>query len=210
MMCGLPFSQREPQPLLIAAPVPAPPRYGGRAVYCTDIVVRADAPFQSLEDTFGGVAGSTLADSMSGHVAFQNLLESQRSPARPRLYRRWVGNLIHARGVIEALVQGEIDVGPLDSYYHDLLRHNDPAFAGAVRAVASTPFIPIPPLIATAPLPPEAVGALRESLARAVRAPELNPVLDRLLLAGFAVPDARQYLQLRHVAQRFSTPLEKP
>lgn len=209
MMCGLPYTQREPQPLLIAAPVPAPARYGGRAVYCTDIVVRADAPFRSLADTFGGVAGFTLADSMSGGVAFQNLLERHRSPARGPLYRRWVNNLVHARGVIDALVRGDIDVGPLDSYSHDLLVRNDPSFAGAVRTIASTPFTPIPPLVATAPLSPEIVERLRASLARSVRTPELVPVTDRLLLSGFAVPERQQYLPLRDMAQRLTTPLEK-
>ena len=44
MMCGLPFSKREPRPTLIAAPLPSPPRYGGQPVYCTDIVVAADSP----------------------------------------------------------------------------------------------------------------------------------------------------------------------
>src|SRR5687768_4606717 len=71
MMCGLPYSQRAPRPALIAAPLPSPERYGGRPVYFTDIAVRADAPYRSLEDTFGGVVGYTLDDSMSGCVAFR-------------------------------------------------------------------------------------------------------------------------------------------
>src|SRR4051812_13288560 len=65
MMCGLPYSQRSPRPQLVAAPIPSPRRYEGRPVYCTDIVVRAGAPYGALQDTFGGVAGYTLADSMS-------------------------------------------------------------------------------------------------------------------------------------------------
>src|SRR5437016_2783550 len=51
LMCGLPFSKREPQPTLLAAPIPSPQRYGGQPVYMTDLVVRADAPYRSIEDT---------------------------------------------------------------------------------------------------------------------------------------------------------------
>jgi hypothetical protein len=61
MMCGLPYSLRNPRPILIAAPVPSPARYAGRAVYFSDIAVRADAPYRTLEDTFGSVCGYTLS-----------------------------------------------------------------------------------------------------------------------------------------------------
>ena len=52
-MCGLPYSLATPQPHPVAAPVPSPAAYGSRACYWSDIVVRADSPFQSIEQTFG-------------------------------------------------------------------------------------------------------------------------------------------------------------
>lgn len=203
MMCGLPFSQREAGTVqLIAAPVPSPARFGGKPVYFTDIVVRADAPFGRLEDTFGGTVGYTLADSMSGGVAFRAYLAPYRAQRGGRLYQRAVGNLIHARGVIEALHRGEIDVGPLDAYYHELLRHNDPEFASRVRIIASTVPTPIPPLISTARLDDATLAALRGALQAAMNAPELAAARERLLLAGFAVPDADDYQQLAAIARR--------
>ena len=48
MMCGLPFSLRPQRPTILAAPVPSPSRYGGRAMYWSDIAVRADAPARTL------------------------------------------------------------------------------------------------------------------------------------------------------------------
>lgn len=200
MMCGLPFSQRTPRPQLIAAPIPSPARYEGRAVYCTDIVVRAGAPYRTLQDTFGGIAGYTLADSMSGGVAFAAHLAPLRTPRRARLFSRTVGNLINARGVIDALVRGDIDVGPLDSYYHDLLRNDDPAYASQVRTVACTRWTPIPPLVATASLPGVDVDRLRASLQDAMREPTLAADRASLLLAGFATPDASAYAELGAIA----------
>src|SRR3954466_8186323 len=58
-MCGLPASLRNPAPTILAAPQPSPARYGGKAIYMSDIAVRADSKFRTLEDTFGGVAGYT-------------------------------------------------------------------------------------------------------------------------------------------------------
>src|SRR4051812_35361889 len=39
MMCGLPCAVRTPAPQVIAAPIPSPARYQGKARYCTDLVV---------------------------------------------------------------------------------------------------------------------------------------------------------------------------
>ena len=132
MMCGLPFAQRKPRPTLVAAPVPSPPRYGGRPVYCTDIVVAADSPHRTIEDTFGGVVGYTLADSMSGAVALRDHLLPLRASAARGSIAAAVGGLVNARGVIDALAAGRIDVGPLDSYSHDLLQ----ALRAAARRAA--------------------------------------------------------------------------
>jgi ABC-type phosphate/phosphonate transport system substrate-binding protein len=209
MMCGLPFAQRSERPTLIAAPIPSPARYGGQSVYFTDIVVRADAPYRTLEDTFGGVLGYTLADSMSGGVALRAHLASYRGAHGPRLYQKSVGALINARGVIDALAASRIDAGPLDSYYHDLLRAHDPVFAAQVRTVASTTALPIPPLVATAALPEQVLARLRQALQATAAAPELAPLMKRLLLAGFAFPDPADYLPLAAMADKASPSLDE-
>jgi len=187
MMCGLPYSQRTPRPRLVAAPVPSPVRYGGRPIYFTDLAVRANASYRTLEETFGGVVGFTLEDSMSGYVALRKHLLPYRKNDKSGLYRAAVGGLVNARKVIEALDAGRIDVGPLDSYYHDLIRHTEPDFAAKVRVVATTAPAPIPPLVSTRD------ASLREALLAAGTAPELAAERAVLLLKGFAAPDEAAY-----------------
>jgi ABC-type phosphate/phosphonate transport system substrate-binding protein len=193
MMCGLPFSRRTPRPLAVAAPVPSPARYRNRPIYFTDLVVLADSPHQTLEDTFGGVVGYTLADSMSGCVALRHHLLPFRTPSRLRLYRKAVGGLVNARRVIEALVAREIDVGPLDSYYHDLLRANDPQFAAQVRTIDTTSAAPIPPLVATASVSPGELERLRAALTEVAATPDLASQRACVLLSGFVVPPTADY-----------------
>ena len=193
MMCGLPYAHRKPRPILLAAPVPSPQRYADRAVYFSDIAVKADSPFMKLEDTFGHVIGYTLTDSMSGCVALRrHLLKFRKADGAP-LYKKVVGELVNARGIIQALVDGRIDAGPLDGYVFDLLRHNDPAFAANVRIVAVTDAAPMPPLIATAALDPDTVGRLRKAFMAVEHAGELADIRATLLLRRFAVPEPSSY-----------------
>ena len=146
------------------------------------------------------MVGYTLTDSMSGCVAFRRHLlpfrkdagDTSSSNGEP-LYRKVVGELVNARGIIQALIDGRIDVGPLDGYVHDLIRHNDPAFAANVRIIAVTDAAPMPPLIATAALDPDTVGRMRNAFAAVEHAPELAPMRETLLLRRFAVPEPSSY-----------------
>ncbi len=188
-MCGLPASLRRPAPAILAAPLPSLPRYGGRSVYMSDLAVRADSKFRTLEDTFGGVAGYTLKDSQSGYFAFRYYLMTKHPQAK---YRQIVGGLMNARGIVKALVEGRIDVGPLDGYVWDLIRAGDPAFAAQVRLVASTDPTPMPPLVSTG-LSPEQVEKTRTAFLKLHEQPELGAVLKTLLIERFVVPELSVY-----------------
>lgn len=198
-MCGFPFASAQPQPRLLAAPVPSPPRYRGQATYCTDFVVRADRPFRSLADTFGGRIGWTVGHSQSGYNAVRHHLAELGSGGR---YATWVGPLVTPRRVIDAVIDGMIDVGPLDSYVHDLLRQHDPQRAAQLRVVDSTTMTPIPPLVAAAALDEVAAMRLREALLCCHEAPELARTRDAVLLARFALADPGDYQMLQSWEQQ--------
>jgi ABC-type phosphate/phosphonate transport system substrate-binding protein len=198
-MCGLPASLRKPAPTLLAAPQPSLPRYQGRAIYMSDIAVRADAPYRTLEDTFGGVAGYTLKDSQSGYFAWRTLLLTKHPEAK---YRQIVGGLLNPRGVIQALVQNKIDVGPLDGYVFDLLRAGDPEFASQVRVVAVTDPTPMPPLVATAPLKDSQTEKLRSAFLAVHEERSLDRARQVLLIEKFAVPELSVYDETKRRAER--------
>jgi ABC-type phosphate/phosphonate transport system substrate-binding protein len=206
-MCGLPASLRTPAPTVLAAPLPSLPRYGGKAIYVSDIAVKADSPFRTLEDTFGGVAGYTLKDSQSGYFAFRTLLLTKYPGAK---YRNIVGGLLSPRGVIKALASGAIDVGPLDGYVFDLMRAGDPAFASQVRVIASTNPTPMPPLVATAPLKEDQIGRLRQAFLDVHKEPSLDQARQALLVERFVVPDLSVYDETKRRAQRVEQAEEWP
>jgi len=120
-MCGYPIALKLAPVTPIAAPIPRAEWAAHRAVYRSDLIVRQDAPYLTLEDTFGGRAGWTVAHSQSGFNAFRHQLLAYRTAQRPALYAEMVGNLVTARNVLEAVREGRIDVGPLDAYWHLLI-----------------------------------------------------------------------------------------
>jgi len=196
MMCGLPLSRRAIEPVILAQPLPSLPRYGGRAVYCTDIVVGAGSAFKTLADTFGHRAGYTLKDSQSGYYAFRHHLLT-RHTGNPQPYSRITGGLVNARGIIQAIAENRIDVGPLDGYVHDLIRHTEPEYAAQVRIVATTDPTPMPAIIASATLTDDELARLRDAFKAAIATPELEVERAALLLADFLAPDVTVYRMQR-------------
>ena len=193
LMCGFPVALRLAPVVPIAAPIPAVEWAGGRAVYRSHLIVRRDAPFRTLEDTFGTRAGFTVAHSQSGFNAFRHLLLKYRSAARPRLYASMKADLITARAILNAVVAGEIDVGPLDGYWHLLLERHSPELTAKVRVLAATESTPMPAFVAAAAAPASMVSALRTAFLSAAQRPWFEEFRGPLQLAGFDAATAAAY-----------------
>ena len=183
-MCGLPFIRGRADVVPVVAPLPDDPRGAGRPVYWTDIVVRADDPVPSLAEATGGVLAWTAEESQSGyHALFRHL--DQHGVA----FARQLGQLTTPRRVMEAVVRGDADVGPLDSFAHALLRRHEPALASRVRVLARTEPTPCPLLVASRAVP----VAVRQCLAAAfeqIQGDAPAEVMSSLCLSGFGKPAA--------------------
>jgi ABC-type phosphate/phosphonate transport system substrate-binding protein len=188
-MCGFPFASATPRPLPVAAPVPSPPRYAGLPQYCTDFIVRADRDMTRLSDPFGGRVGWTVAHSQSGYNAVRHHLAGRTASPDTQ----WVGPLVTPRAVIEAVLNDRIDVGPLDSYVHDLIRRHEPETAAKLRVVESTIMAPIPLLVASPALDSAVAARLRDALLSCHIEPALAATREALLLARFVAVDPADY-----------------
>ena len=147
-MCGYPIALRLAEVVPLASPIPAASWAEGRALYRSDFIVRADSGFRSLDQTFGGTIGWTVEHSHSGFNAPRHHLLALRRPDGDPLYRDGVGGLVTARGIVDAVIDRRIDVGPLDSYWHLLLKRHRPDLADQLRVIAATDLAPLPALVA--------------------------------------------------------------
>jgi hypothetical protein len=186
LMCGYPIAMRLAPVIPIAAPIPAMPWAQGRAVYRSDLIVRADAQFQTLEDTFGHRAAWTVRHSHSGFNAFRHHLLRYRSAVRTRLYRDMVPDLITARAILDGVREGRFDIGPLDAYWHWLVAHHAPDLTAGIRVLESTEVAPMPAFVAGSTMPNDAIARLKEAFAHAASRPWFAPCKNALGLAGFA------------------------
>lgn len=191
-MCGYPIALGLAPVAVIAAPVPACAWAQGRPLYRTDFIVRRDSPAQTLADTFGGRIGWTVGHSHSGFNAPRHHLLRFASRAAP-LYREIKGPLVTARAVLDAVVAGGIDVGPLDAYWGALLARHRPELMADIRVVNSTALAPIPALVASSAMDGGAVTALRAAFAAAASRPWFSELALQLDLAGFAPASAADY-----------------
>jgi ABC-type phosphate/phosphonate transport system substrate-binding protein len=131
--------------------------------------------------------------SQSGFNAVRHHLLQYRHGNSGQLFAASIGPLVTPRRVIDAVLEGAIDVGPLDSYVHDLLKRHEPATASKLRTIESTVMTPVPPLVASPETPLASVGRLRRTLVAAAGDLEAAAILKELLLTGFAQVDAADY-----------------
>ncbi len=185
-MCGYTIALKHAPVVPIAAPIPSAPWAAGRPVYRSDLIVRQNAPYRTLEDAFGARAGWTATHSQSGFNAFRHHLLPYRTPQRPALFGAMLGNLGSARNVLDGVREGRIDIGPVDAYWHALIGRHAPHLTAGVRVLSSTELTPMPPFVAAAGAPAAMVGRLRSAFAAAAMQPWFGPFMDLLLIEGFA------------------------
>jgi ABC-type phosphate/phosphonate transport system substrate-binding protein len=189
-ICGYPFAGGGFPVRPVAVPIPA--SGDGRPLYASHLVVRADSPIATLQDSFGHRIGWTVEHSQSGFNAVRtHLLADWRE--RGPLYGDSIGPLLTPRSVIKALLADRIDIGPLDSYFYDLLLASEPATAARLRIVATTAPRPMPLLVASRAVDDATVAALQETLLAASGNAAGRKILTRLRLSGFALVEPGGY-----------------
>ena len=190
-MCGLPFSRTEPRPHLIAAPVPSPADFRGVPQYWSELVVRRETAFQTVEDTFGGRIALTVPDSQSGCLAALYYL--MKTANKFPLYREVITPRVTPLGAMSAVIDGAADVAPIDSYAFALLQKYRADLTSQLRVIARTAPTPIPVLVASQP----GLDSLQAAFLEAHRIAPIASLMEGLLLERFERPDPHSYDALR-------------
>ena len=116
------------------------------------------------------------------------------------MFSATIGPLYTPRRVVDAIVAGDADAGPLDAWWHALLRRHEPKLAAQIVTMATTPPMPIPLMVCASGIDERAQENLSSAFRRVADAAELADVRTTLLLAGFAQPAAKHYQSLVNAA----------
>jgi len=191
-MCGLPWITEAVRPVLLAAPVPSPARYGDRPVYFSEFLARADSPLQSLDVPAGTRLAHMLPESNSGYNAPRHHLRTLLN-GRPSPFARTAQPTPTPMAVIEAVTAGRAEVGVVDSYVLDLLRTHAPEVLQALRSIATTVASPIPVLVASPGSSADEAARARASLLSAHEDAVCRGAMEQLLLTRFEAVHEADY-----------------
>jgi ABC-type phosphate/phosphonate transport system substrate-binding protein len=188
----------------------ATPRYRAPgcdgSTYRSAIVVRAEAPANSLEELRNGLCVVNEPDSNSG----MNLLRAALAPLSgdARFFRSVIFSGSHTRSV-ELIVAGEADVTAIDCVTFEHLRRIRPHLTSRLRIVDWTPPSPCLPFVTSRRTSEATVAAVRYALETVCSDPALGPVREALLLESVDLtPDTTfgRVLELEQEAERWRYP----
>jgi len=153
-LCGLPYvrllQEHAGMLRLLAAPILDEPRYRGRPVYFSDVIVRRDSPCRSFAELRGRSWAHNVEDSYSG--CFVTRYELHRMGESESFFGRVTFSGGHQES-IRRVVAGEVEASAIDSHVLGVERVRDPGLTRQLRVVAVFGPSAIPPVVATPSLP---------------------------------------------------------
>ena len=192
-MCGWPFWRSNPRPNLVAAPILDHPCCKDQPLYWSNMVVRRDETAKRLEGVFGRRFGWTIEHSHSGYNAPRWMLLPHFVKSRKRLFSQSRGPYKSPIGIIRALLDNEIDVGPVDGYFYLLLERHRPELVANLRIIAVSDPAPIPPFVASREISAGDLERLQCSAARAHLVPAAKENMVDLAISRFVLPEVSFY-----------------
>ena len=166
------------------------------------LVVRADAPWQRLDD-LKAARGARRPVVWSSHLDDPRFVSNVVFAGALRVQPDDSG---HVRGVVTAqplrALRKMKSGDPFEGQPVDAVLLEDSAwselqklatFKGSLRALASSAPLPTPPVVAFAGTDPQATARLTRALTELHASPDGRDLLGTLQLTGFATPDAAAY-----------------
>jgi len=196
LMCGYPLAtwpDAATRPRALAALVSEDAASSGRAMYRTAIVARADGDVRGVDDLRGRRFAYTTPGSQSGYQAVRAWLAQRALAANGHLFAATLGPLVTPRAIVEAVLGGEADAGPVDGYWLELLRRHEPGTAARLSTIDVTPWTPMPPFVCSAAVPADVRARLREALIAAARTDALSALRATLAVSDVRPADASDY-----------------
>jgi phosphonate transport system substrate-binding protein len=162
----------------VAAPILTDPRFGGKPLYCSEVIVSRDSPFQCLDDLRGARWAINEPSSWSGYWVTLHRIGSWD------FFGEVVEAGFHERA-LQMVASGEIDGAAIDSHVLGVALRNAPQLVDLIRVVETLGPSPSQPVVVNSDLDSALKGQIRSRLL------ELrDPLMTEFLVEGFApAPD---------------------
>jgi phosphonate transport system substrate-binding protein len=141
----------------IAAPVLADPRFGGKPMYSSEVIVNSDSSFQSLDDLRGARWASNEPSSWSGYWVTLERVGSWD------FFGEVVEAGFHERA-LRMVAEGKVDGSAIDCHVLGVVLKKDPRLAARLRVVGTLGPAPSQPVVVRSGLDADVKTRIRERL----------------------------------------------
>lgn len=197
-VCGLAYVTFERQGYDLAVPVAAPilagPRYGGRPIYFSDIIVRRDSGILGFSDLRNKAWAYNEPLSQSGYGITRYHL------ARLGETNGFFGEVVEAgshRNSIRMVASGRVDGAAIDCQVLAIELRDDPELARLVTVVDVLGPSSIQPVAVSPRLRPSVCEEIRQALLALGDGPECRKLLDSVMVDRFVSVDGTGYDDIR-------------
>jgi phosphonate transport system substrate-binding protein len=200
--CGLPYARKAdlkpPLLRLMAAPVMAAPHYKNQPVYFSDIIVRADSPYETFDSLRGSVFAYNEIYSLSGYMlpCYHLLTLSQMG----RFFGKMVQSGSHAHSM-DWVAQGRADAAAIDSVVLEMELRQHPNRANTFRVIDQIGPQPMPPVAASTQLDDAYRQRLSGALLTMHTDPSAEAIFKQVGMRRFAAVVDSDYDPIRHIIQ---------
>lgn len=207
-VCGLPYVVEMQKPVpsleLLTAQVMSGVRYGGKPVYFSDVVVRADSGLNKFEDLRGKQWAYNEPHSHSGYNITRYMLA--KKGINGEFFSKSIQAGSHERA-LRLLLRGKIDATALDSTVLETELSTNPELSRQTRVVESWGPSPIPPWVFHRSLDKKLVFELRNEMIQMSKDDEGKAILNHGRISGFVAVNDHDYDEIREMYKIGSTVL---
>lgn len=197
-VCSLPYVLFERRGLDLAVPVAAPvledPRYEGRPIYYSDVIVGRDGPFRSFGDLRGRSWAYNEPMSHSGYgITRYHLVTLGETDG-------FFGEVVEAgfhEEAIRMVARGEVDGSAIDSHVLAIELRDHPALAERLRVVGSLGPSTIQPIAVSKRVPEDLREVIRGVLVTMHGDSDMRSTLGTGLIERFVPVDESSYDDIR-------------
>ena len=199
-ICGLPYvwkSAAQAPIGLLAAPVMLAPRYAGRAVYYSDIVVHAQSDYREFSDLRGCRWVYNEPRSHSGYNVVRDHL------ARLGATQGYFGETLESgahQTSIRWIAERRVDGSAIDSTVLELELARTPELTASIRIIGALGPSPMPPWVTSHTMQPSTRRALKRALLAMHFDPKGAEILAQVRCAKFVAVRDSAYNPIRRMA----------
>jgi phosphonate transport system substrate-binding protein len=205
-ICGLPYVRKnngETETVkLLAAPVMRHPRYGGKPIYYSDVVVHADSSLRRFEDLRGKEWAYNEPGSHSGYNLIRYYLAVRGFSAG--YFGRVVESGSH-QSSLRMILAHEIDAAALDSTVLEMEFRKNPSLVEQVRTITTLGPSPAPPWVVHGSVSDALLRALRREFMSMDTDPRGRQILEDAGMLRFTRVLDHEYHPIREMEQIAST-----